>query len=491
MQSDQPWLSSRSVPKLELAAGHLAEVLKEYRRSNGLNQADLAKLLSFDQSYVSKIETGQRHVRDLQTLLWIAQRLNMSPTEVGLSKQLLQPVAMPSTSTLVEEVDAVEVSQQKWCRVRRYLNRQRGDLARVAASLYRREVRIGSMPFIASREWLPGKPIRLEDIQLSWSDNPGPPAVTGAEPEADGVLPLRITGRRFDRYTSAIRYLDKPSLFENRTSYRLLGIDLLDNPPSMTFCLGTYFDKLDVPEAIAHELAAAQEQGSINARPTWVDLPLRSLISDPFDLRRRAIIPAIETLTLRRQRATGDATFLLHWRDPAKVATAAGIYGLIPAGEFQPSSIGSWDKENDFDLWRNMVREYSEELLGEPERDGSQGEPLNYDEWPFYQELQKARNDDRVTAYCLGAGLDTLTLTATILTVVVMDDDVFDSLFSKSVRINTEGVLITAAESTSVSEGVPFNQESVRRLLTEEPMASPSSCILDRAWRFRSLILRQ
>ncbi|MGH3851045.1 MAG: helix-turn-helix domain-containing protein, partial [Pseudonocardiaceae bacterium] len=153
--------------------------------------------------------------------------------------------------------------------------------------------------------------------------------------------------------------------------------------------------------------------------------------------------------------------------------------------------IGSWDKENDFDLWRNMVREYSEELLGEPERDGSQGEPLNYDEWPFYQELQKARNDDRVTAYCLGAGLDTLTLTATILTVVVMDDDVFDSLFSKSVRINTEGVLITAAESTSVSEGVPFNQESVRRLLTEEPMASPSSCILDRAWRFRSLILRQ
>jgi hypothetical protein len=106
-------------------------------------------------------------------------------------------------------------------------------------------------------------------------------------------------------------------------------------------------------------------------------MPLRALIGDPFDLRRRSVIPDIQTLTLRRDRSTGTATFLLHWRDPAKVATDGGIYGLIPAGEFQPSGIASHDRANDLDLWRNTAREYSEEILGEPERGVSSAEPLD------------------------------------------------------------------------------------------------------------------
>jgi hypothetical protein len=136
---------------------------------------------------------------------------------------------------------------------------------------------------------------------------------------------------------------------------------------------------------------------------------LRALVGDPFDLQRRYVVPAIETLTLRRNRETGEATFLLHWRDPAKVATAAGIYGLIPAGEFQPSTVATHDRENDFSLWRSMVREYSEEILGDPERDGSSGEPLVYEDWPLFREVERAREAGRVTPYCLGIGLDTLT----------------------------------------------------------------------------------
>ncbi|WP_020669493.1 helix-turn-helix domain-containing protein [Amycolatopsis nigrescens] len=485
MQAGSSWLSSR-VTDLELNTGLLADVLQEYRRSNGLSQAELAQLLNFDQSYVSKIETGQRQVRDLEMLLRIAQQLNISPTELGLSKELLQPAPAPATSALVGAVDQVEISQAEWCRVRRRLNRHRGELARAAADLYRPEARIGDVPFIARRNWLPDGPMRIEDLDLEWADDPDPIFITGSEPEASGVLPLRAPACRFERYTSAIRYLDRPALFENRPSYRLLDVAVSGSSASMTFCLGTYFDKLDVSEAIAHELAAARSAGE---PADWTRLPLRGLIGDPFDLRARAVMPAIETLTLRRNRSTGEATFPLHWRDPAKVATAAGIYGLIPAGEFQPSSIASWDRANDFDLWRNMVREYSEELLGEPERDGSQGRPLDYAQWPLYRALQNARSEGKVAVYFLGVGLDTLTLTATILTVVVMDDDVFDALFGDAVRINAEGILVTAAESTSVSEGVPFNEESVHRLLTDEPMASPGACILDRAWRFREQIL--
>jgi hypothetical protein len=201
-------------------------------------------------------------------------------------------------------------------------------------------------------------------------------------------------------------YIDAPTptLFENRPSYRLLGVQWLGTGDGrMTFGLANYFDKLDISEAVGHESAMVRLQLSASKHEqrsmTWEDLPLRALIGDPFDCKRRAIIPAITTLLLRRRRSLGTASFLLHWRDPAKVATASGLYDVIPAGEFQPSSMAPWDQLNDFDIWRNIVRELSEELLGTPEHDGSQSVPIDYDGWPFYRAL--SRCSAKRSALCL------------------------------------------------------------------------------------------
>ena len=176
--------------------------------------------------------------------------------------------------------------------------------------------------------------------------------------------------------------------------------------------------------------------------------------------------------------------------DPAKVATSAGIYGLIPAGEFQPSTVATHDRENDFSLWRSMVREYSEEVLGDPERDGSSGEPLIYEDWQLYNDLERARQDGRLTPYCLGIGLDTLTLTATVLTVVVFDDDVFDELFGDAVSVNSEGSLVSSSDVVNVTDGLRFDEVNVTRLLRDEPLASPGACILQRAFDARAELLR-
>jgi len=54
------------------------------------------------------------------------------------------------------------------------------------------------------------------------------------------------------------------------------------------------------------------------------------------------------------------------------------VYDVSPAGEFQPASV-----RNDFDLWRNIVREYSKELLGTPEHDGTRSKPIDYNAWPL------------------------------------------------------------------------------------------------------------
>jgi hypothetical protein len=383
--------------------------------------------------------------------------------------------------------DAVAASQESWRRARRDLNRRRGDLADLAAGRYAREVRVGDLPVLAPPAWILDEPVPLDRIRLEWAGEPAPVGVTGGEPQAGSALPLRSPGRRFPRYTAAIERLDPPALFENRTGYRLLDVDL-SAEPYLRFGLGSYFEKLDLSEAVAHELADAT-RGCPPAAPSGAALPLRALVGDPFDLRRRVVLPAIETLTLRRDRSTGTATFLLHWRDPAKVATTGGVHSLVPGGEFQPSTDAAHDRENDFDLWRSIVREYSEEVLGQPERDGSSGEPLAYDAWPLYRELERARRNGRVRPYCLGIGVDPLTLSVTILTVTVIDDDVFDDLFGDAVEVNAEGTLVRADGATRVSDGLPFDDEYVSHLLDEGRMASSGACILHRARALRAVLL--
>ena len=63
-------------------------------------------------------------------------------------------------------------------------------------------------------------------------------------------------------------------------------------------------------------------------------------MADPCALQRRSAITAVTTLTLRRA-PDGTASFLLHWRDPARVNHAGGLYQVMPAGIFQPVSDGA------------------------------------------------------------------------------------------------------------------------------------------------------
>jgi transcriptional regulator with XRE-family HTH domain len=476
----RPWLWGEAADDQPIAVPPLGGVLRQYRADHHLTQAALGELLQVDQTYVSMIERGRRTIRDIGFLQRVARVLGIPPADLGLSNELV-------TGIPAGPLESVRAGQDQWRAIRRHLNHHRNDLARHAAALCPAQFRIDKTPLIAPRSWLPNEPVDLADLGLTWVPDAPPLRVTGGEPETQPVRPMRVPGQQYDRYTSAIRYLDPPSLFENRPSYRLLGLAWTGLTGAMRFGLATYFDKLDISEAAGHELAQAylRNDGHVGLR----DLPFRSLIGDPFDLQRRAVPPAITTLTLRRTRGRGSVTFLLHWRDPRKVATAAGLYDVIPAGEFQPSSIAPHDLSNDFDIWRNIVREYSEELLGTPEHDGSRSAPIDYGGWPLYRQLCQARQEGKVSAVCLGAGLDALTLAATILTVVLIDDDVFDDVFRDAVQVNAEGITVFNEQGNSTGRGLAFSQRNVTRLLDREPMASPGAACLALARRHRIALL--
>jgi hypothetical protein len=387
----------------------------------------------------------------------------------------------------------VRASQEEWRLVRRHLNQHRAELARMAARLYKADLLVDRAPLLTRPGWLPAQPVDLDHIDIEWTKDPQPQPIDGTEPQAQILCPLRGPGLCYDRYTSAVRYLEPPALFENRPSYRLLGLSWpTPGHGQLRFGLASYFDKLDVCEAIGHELAAAwlhtSSQGRHARTVPWHRLPFRALLDDPFDVARRAVIPAVTTLTLRRRKADGTAAFLLHWRDPGRVATAGGMYDVIPAGEFQPSSVAPWDLTNDLDLWRNVVREFSEELLGTPEHDGSCSTPIDYAAWPLFRALGQARAEGKLRPVCLGVGLDALTLAATILTAVVIDDDTFDEVFGDVVETNAEGVIV-AVDTRRAAEGIPFTEENVTRLLTSEPMAPPGAACLALAWQHRTALL--
>jgi hypothetical protein len=216
------------------------------------------------------------------------------------------------------------------------------------------------------------------------------------------------------------------------------------------------------------------------SQPSWRRLPFRKLLGDPFDTSQRPILPSIDTLTIRRSK-NGSPCMVLHRRDAAKVAIAGGMLHVMPAGTFQPSSVLPAAQAADFDLWRNVMREYSEEFLGNPEHDGD-GTPINYDRTEPFLTLDKARQDGQLRIYCFGIAMDALTLACEILTVAVIDEDVYDSVFAKLVNSNSEGTVIAT---------VPFEEHTVRQLLAGKPhvLAPAAAGCVELAWRHRQTVL--
>jgi hypothetical protein len=369
----------------------------------------------------------------------------------------------------------LSASQQEWLRVRKYLRENRHKLGVIAAGLYPDVLKVAGTALLSTSAWLPDKPIPVHDIALHWTDRPEPPNVDGTGSLTEHLRPRRRDGSSYEAYSAAMADLAAPKVFENRSTYRLLKAELVDSVGSMMFEGGTYFDGIDVGEASAHELSALQ-MGLIS------QTPLREAVGDPCDPKRRPTNVAITALTLRHDRKQGEASFPLHWRDPAKVGHAGGLYMLMPVGLFQASGDQPWHRAPDFSLWRCLVREFSEELLGEPEKDSGSG-PIDYDTWPLAVRMTRGLAEGSIHAYCLGMGVDPLTFATDLLTVIVFDADLYDELFGSIVEANTEGRLVTSPlGGHGANNRFPFTRESVQRLTADEPLQAAGAALLRLAW---------
>jgi hypothetical protein len=287
------------------------------------------------------------------------------------------------------------------------------------------------------------------------------------------ALPTRADGSRYRCYSDAIGELAAPAIFENRPIYRLLAADLAADDPRLVFGRGRFFDGINVGGVAGFEYAAA-DLGLIDR------CGFRDAFGNPTDLNVRSSALATCALTLRYDRAAGTATFPLHHRDPALVGHAGGLYQVIPVGIFQPSGEAGWNEANDFGLWRGLLREYAEELLGASEEHGSEHAPIDYAGWPLARAMTDALGTGEIRAYCLGLGTDPLTYAMDLLTVVVIDAPLFDELFGALVADNAEGRVIGPR---------PFDQAAVKELLTQAPLQAAASALLTLAHAHRDVLL--
>jgi transcriptional regulator with XRE-family HTH domain len=169
------------------ASSDVGVVLSAFMREQGLTQVQLADKLGLDRTYVSKILSGNRQLRDIGHLRHVARTIAIPPERFGLL-----PDTEESVFTLGQDrILAAEMRDDvgAWRKVRMVLNHRRSQLTKAAASLHGGVERIVGTPLITAPGWMPAEPVELGTLKLAWADDSLAPAVRG------GRRRVRVVGR--------------------------------------------------------------------------------------------------------------------------------------------------------------------------------------------------------------------------------------------------------------------------------------------------------
>ncbi len=329
--------------------------------------------------------------------------------------------------------------------------------------------RLADLPVLGRQEWLPAAPIDIRDIELSLTEDVSESGVT-----ADYSLPFRSKKSDRQRYSEIVQQVGGLELFNGRI-YRLTDADA--GLKHMEFAVAKYYDYLDSSEVMAYESA----DRVANGRKGILSGSYRKALGDPFSLKNRVASLGINTLTIRLD--GGDPTFFMHERDPKKVAIDSGLMSVAPAGEFTPSDRTLESVQSDFSLWRNIMREYAEEFLGHEEARGRGGRWIDYAKSSPYVELQRGIDDGTIRCWVLGLGLDPLNWKPELMTVCVLDSQVFDTVFQEMVERNDEGEMLGGPQG----KGLKFDRATVTLYATAAQTAPSTKACLLLAWEHRAL----
>ncbi len=215
--------------------------------------------------------------------------------------------------------------------------------------------------FVTKEDWYLDAPLPLNEANVNYKTSTLQPEQCQYESSVP-YWPDAPDGSPIGRYSEAISSYNPPkesSLWTDNVSYRLAQLDRTDSGGfDLTVAPMSYFDGYDCWAVLEYESLRRLEAGQT------FQGPYRDAMGDPLDFKKRNVAAGLSVLTVRGDPQLGDS-YYLHLRG-SEDATLPNMYGAVTVGEFQPSSKGPQAFKKDLSLWKCILREYAEEMLGHP-----------------------------------------------------------------------------------------------------------------------------
>jgi hypothetical protein len=303
---------------------------------------------------------------------------------------------------------------------RNYLEGNRERLSALALEWYRNRNADPGFPLVMLKDWLPGKPIDVSSkrLWLLWTDNV-------AQVRAPILKSFPIDAP----YSTNVKRLFPKITLENRFAYQLVSVNVFRGQFRLQFSASRYFEFFDTCEALAYELcdSVLEKTGKLATQKSQgpVRLPVLHLKErakvDELGLTGRSTVAGVNTLLIiLNEKRRGDHIFYFHNRSGEGLAEAKNTFHVVPAGTFQPDAYEDVQHVRDFDLYRNVMRELAEELLGRKELTELVKDRSNFMEEGFIQPYVSLFNNGEAKLFFMGVGLDPLTTKPEILTCMVL-----------------------------------------------------------------------
>lgn len=339
--------------------------------------------------------------------------------------------------------------------------------------------------FIAEPGWVLSDPLDLDRLTVEVADEGSVPRVPEESYEPlRQYWPLGFDNRPLARYHDAVgQFGPPPRLWFNAPSYRLLGVERRpDGGFSLRAGTTTYWDGYDSWAALQFEAAHHLRQTS----GASIAGPYRRSLGSPFSLTNRNCAIGLSALTVVL--TSRGPFFYLQRRGAGTVATMGGMAGLIPAGEFQPSSAAYAAVRSDADVWRCVMREFAEEFFGRPDLNEQRAALVDYERESPFRELQRARRNGQVRPYVLDIGFDPVTWKAGIRLVCVFDEDAYLEILHGMQPSSDEGRLELPSLHRAGSEplaGMPLDEETVAGYLRDPTITEAARLCIGLTWQHR------
>lgn len=368
--------------------------------------------------------------------------------------------------------------EREFAVVRNLLMEHRHAFSALALAYYRQRSLSTDFPLVVHEDWIPGAPVDLGKVQISWDKTTAPPPAVSLD-----SFPMKELS-----YAENVKHMFPETRLEDRFAYRLTSVSKTNRALHLTFGPSTYFEFFNTCESLSYELcrAAVKEYQEKNASSlkeidlSRISLPKRERIS-LFELRNRAAVPGINTLfILLNKHGKGQHVYYLHLRSSKKVAEAMNTFHVVPAGTFQPEHFHDDFHARDFSLMRNILREFAEELLGKEELSemAKQDQDFMADEAlrPYLSPIAK-----EARMVFMGIGLDPLNTKPEILTSIILNwASVGKGRSEWRFKDSFEGEHIAA----------PFTAEGVDKYLQDERTLPAARACLVLAKRHYSALTR-